>query len=303
MAMEDGISRRHDYFVDVQLWPRTSKINTLQWLSNFSETELVFANRLLDGFTYYSSELVSHMFRGAFSNVSQYVVQNKSNYVSASLDWARFLGSVLIVRVTGEQPNDSDSGYMFCRISRDLLGISQDQIAAPEEALARFMQNPRQNIVFVDDFVGSGNQFIETWERLHQIGSSAFSFSSVASGLTAHNNIFYVPVICTGLGKRRIRKRAPMVRIVPAHWVGERNSVVSPQSIVWRDDMRLTGPAFIERKSLDAGIPDAGGGEGCWRGFSSLGLALGFEHGWPDATIPLFYFNKNGWKPLLRKDT
>lgn len=301
MSNGTEIARRCNYLVDVQLWPRATSLNPAQWLSNFTSDELPLARRLLEGFTYFSSDLVKQMFRGAFSNVSQFVIRSKHGYVQASVEWARFLGSVLIVRVTGETPSETDSGYLFARIARDFLGIDSTQIVTPEVALSALISNPRQPIVFVDDFVGSGFQFKETWERVHHIGNADFSYKAVTSGRPIYGNIFYVTVICTDLGRDHIDQVAPAVTVVPAHQIGGQYSAISAASIIWREDMRADGPAFIERKSLEIGIPDRDGHEGCWRGFNKLGLAIAFEHGWPDATIPLFYYDKNGWKPLLRK--
>jgi hypothetical protein len=301
MAEAIRIPPRCGYFIDVQLWPRTTSVNPAQWLSNFKTDELRLANRLLEGFVYYSKELTENMFRGGFANISQYVVKNKINYLTASNEWARFLSAVKIVRVTGEEPNDSDSGYTFSRLSRDMLGISQKQIVSPEAALDSLIRNPKQNIVFVDDFVGSGNQFIETWRREYTFGSSKYSYQSVVNSSPQLNTIFYAPVICTKFGLGEIIKVAPTVKIVPAHLIGEQYSAISNNSIIWRKDMQSEGPSFVEQKSKEIGLPDLNGEEGCWRGFNKLGLALSFAHGWPDATLPIFYSNDNGWKPLLRK--
>lgn len=295
------IGRRCNYLVDVHLWPRATTLNASQWLENFSQDEQQLARRLLEGFTFFSADLVKQMFKGAFANISQFVVRNRSAYLPASVEWARFLGSVLVVRVTGETPSETDSGYLFTRIARDFIGINEQQIVTPESALSALIANPRQPIVFVDDFIGSGFQFKKTWERPHRIGTSDYSFKTVTSGAAGHGSVFYVTLISTDLGRYHISKVAPSVRIVPAHQVGDQYSVISSNSIIWRTDMQIEGPAFVERKSLEIGIPDKGGEEGCWRGFNSLGLAVAFEHGWPDATIPLFHTSQNGWKPLIRK--
>jgi len=292
---------RYDYFTDVQLWPLRTVLDPLRWLSNFSASERPLANRLLEGFVYYSEPLVSQMFRATFANISQFVVRNKSNHLAASTEWARFLNSVKIVRVTGEQPNDTDSGYIFSRLAKHWLGFNQSQTIPPEKALELLIKNPRQNIVFVDDFVGSGNQFRDTWTRYYPVGAGHYSFKTVADASPVTDTVFYAPVICTEYGKQNISKVAPNLKIVPAHLIGPQYSVLSANSIVWREDMAGEGPQFVEFSSRRAGIPDRHGEEGCWRGFHELGLAIAFSHGWPDATIPLFYFDQNGWKPLIRK--
>ena len=36
-------------------------------------------------------------------------------------------------------------------------------------------------------------------------------------------------------------------------------------------------------------------------GYKDLGLCIAFQHGVPDATIPLFYVDHNDWWPLVRQ--
>ena len=66
--------------------------------------------------------------------------------------------------------------------------------------------------------------------------------------------------------------------------------------------MRAEGQAWIADASRRGGVPDTNGAQpGDWRGFAKLGLALAFEHGVPDATLPLFYWDGPGWEPLMRR--
>ena len=289
------------YFVDVGIWPKRARLDPVGWLKNFSTQESPLALRLLQGFTYFSSEFVQQMFRATFLNVSQLVVTQKGNYLSAKSEWSRFMATARIVRVTGEKPSDADSGYLFARYARDLLNFPEAQVVSPEKALADLIQRPDGSVIFVDDFVGSGNQFVQTWTRSYTIGTTNMSFAAIASAMRGRIKFFYCPVICTALGSETIRKACPEVHITPAHLIDSRHSTLSDTSVIWREDMKSEGPAFVRHASSRAGIPYLRGEVGCCNGFHELGLALAFEHGWPDATIPLFYWNQNGWKPLLKK--
>jgi hypothetical protein len=289
------------YFVDVRIWPMRAKFDPQAWMQNFSSSEAPLAMRLLEGFTYYSNQLVEQMFRSAFANISQTVVGRKANYLSAKAEWSRFVNTLQVVRVTGEIPSDADSGYIFTRLTREILTIPESQICTPEEALARLMNSTKGGVLFVDDFVGSGNQFAETWAREYNVGGSTVSFKSLAANTRGSVGFFYIPVICTDSGRARINRDCPEVSIIPAHFMGSSHSALTSDSIIWRDDMRTEGPEFVRTASARAGIPDLDGGEGCWRGFHKLGLAIAFEHGCPDASLPLFTWEENDWKPLIRK--
>lgn len=292
---------RWRYFVTTGLWPKRGNFDPSSWMSNFTKEEQPLALRLLEGFTFFSDELVRQMFRSAFVSLSQHVVQSKDSRAKAQGEWLAFIERLVVVRITGEVPRDADSGFTFARMARDILEIDESRIVSPEIALDCFSRGWDGNVLFVDDFVGSGNQFCDTWERPYKTGNGCLSFSDLCAQSGTNIAFYYCPVICTELGKRNIDSRCSgAVNIRPAHFYGARQSTLSADSSIWRDDMRSEGPEFVREASRRAGIPDRDGGEGCWRGFHKLGLALAFSHGYPDATVPLFYHSADGWNPLIK---
>lgn len=302
MSHQNLPMERWKYLIDVGVWPKRANFDPIGWLKNFTPEEVPLALRLLEGFTYFSQELVAQMFRSAFLNVSQKVVNNKQNYLTAQNEWSSFIDSILVVRVTGEIPNDADSGFAFARLAREVLNIPERQILPPDQAITALLSGRTYNVLFVDDFVGSGNQFGDTWERRYKTNLSiSYSFKDVAGMLTPNTNFFYCPVICTELGRVEIARRCPEVQIEPAHFYGSKHSAITADSDIWREDMQTEGPEFVKIASERAGLPDLNGEVGCWRGFGKLGLALSFQHGWPDASLPLFYSTVRGWRPLLIK--
>jgi hypothetical protein len=292
------------YFVKVRLWPRQTQFDPRGWMSNFDDAERPFAARLLEGFTFFSNELVTAMFRTVFKNLSQVVLRNRSNYLAAANEWASFVDSVIVVRVAGQVTSEADSGYIFTRLSRDVLGIAEERLMSPRIALESLRKQPHQNVVFVDDFVGTGEQFVEMWERVHQLSDSWASFKSLALTSGAESiGFYYVPLICAELGRSHIAEKCPQVKLLPAHLLVPSYSALAADSVIWREDMAVTGPKFIERASDRAGLRDLDGNEGCWRGYRRLGLALSFEHGAPDATLPIFTVANGNWKPLIKSAT
>jgi hypothetical protein len=289
------------YMVTTGLWPKKGNFDPQGWCSNFTQ-ELPLALRLLEGFTFFSDELVKQMFRSAFLSVSETVVADKNNLAGARQQWAKFIDSLVVVRVTGEVPTDADSGFAFSRLARDVLLLNEGRIVAPEVAVRHLAAGNKANILFVDDFVGSGNQFSDTWKRDYPLqGGGVSSFEKVYASIGSAARFIYCPVICTELGRQNIARKCGGVEIIPAHFYTSRQSAISSDSAIWREDMRTEGPDFVRSVSTRAGIPDNNGAEGCWRGFHKLGLALAFSHGFPDATLPIFYSTLNGWKPLLKK--
>jgi hypothetical protein len=211
--------------------------------------------------------------------------------------WNTFLSNVLFTNVTGEEPSITDSGIGFARRTKKLLGIPENQILDNRDTLKEMRQRSRP-VVFVDDFVGSGNQFKRTWTRKHRFNGERISFKDVATG-SLPCDMYYIPLVSTKHGHESILKACPQIRLLPVHVVDERYSVFNLMSkAVWPDHLRPSSLSFIEKASKRAGIntydPE------CWMGFHRLGLTIAFEDSIPDATLPLFSWDQNGWHPLIR---
>jgi hypothetical protein len=294
--------RRWKYLVDVGLWPRMVEFNWRGWLENFETGDLPFAVRLLDNFLYFSQPLTRQLFRSAFLGASELVVA-KQPLAAARAQWAYFVDGLLVVRVSGEQPSSADSGYAFTRLARDDLQIDEAQLLEPGQAIDRLLNDHSGNVMFVDDFVGSGTQFVKTWTRRIDLpsGRGLTSFRDVAFRKAGCFRFFLCTAVATTYGVESIRQAAPEVTTLSGQTLDERASALNPNSLLWRNDMAESGPAFIRRVSELAGIPLADGEENEWHGFHGLGLSLAFSHAWPDATLPIYHWAQNGWTPLLVK--
>jgi len=288
------------YFVGVRVWDLPENIDPSRWLSNFDNSEMDYAVHLLNSFLYFSDRLTNQMFEEAFHGLSNFVRRPGDSFLSIQADWRAFIKSVIITPVTGEIPNVTDSGFLFARKARQRLGLDESQILSPQDTLDLLLRRGPRPVVFVDDFVGSGNQFIDTWERRVELSNSTMmSFETYSS--VRGSRFFYCPVFCTQNGYDRLRRECPKVVVNPAHILTSRHSALSSDSFIWPDHLKAGAVDFLERASARAGIPDNGGLEDDWRGFHKLGLTLAFEHSVPDATMPIFYWESNDWKPLIRR--
>ncbi|MGQ0731276.1 phosphoribosyltransferase-like protein [Acidovorax sp.] len=294
--------RRWRYLVDVGLWPRMVEFNWRGWLQNFEDDEMPFAVRLLDSFLYFSQPITRQLFRTAFLSASERVIA-KQALPAAQAQWRSYVENLLVVRVIGERPSAADSGYAFSRLARDDLDVAEDQLFEPAEAIGRLLRDRTGDIMFVDDFVGSGTQFNKLWQRRFDVPGQGrlLSFADVAKQHPDRFRYFLCTAVATEYGLGNIRDMAPMVVPLNGQTLDGRASATATPSLIWRDDMAEQGPAFIRRASERAGIPLEEGVEHEWNGFHGLGLTVAFAQGWPDATLPLFHWSRNGWIPLLSK--
>ena len=277
-----------EYFAAIGIWPKKNVLDPELWLRNFLPSELDHALYLLNAFMYFSTDLVDQVFSTSIRTVGRLMTKSQ---------WTNFLDKALFTLVTGEVPNVTDSGHVFVRKARS-LGIPQERIMSPEEAFNQIQRGFNGAVVFVDDFVGSGNQFTETWYR--PFLTSYGSFEDIVSASSA--TFYYCPAFCTQLGFDRIKYACSEVRVNPGVLIPENYNALAPDSIVWPTRLRSTAEDFLLSVSQRAGIPDTGGKEpDDWRGFASLGLTIAIEDSMPDATLPIIYWDKNDWRPLMRR--
>ena len=273
-----------------------------QWLSNFEESDQEIAHHLLNSFIYFSEDLTLQLFVAAMQNISVSESWRRRNPGDPFSAWPRFFRRLRLTYVTGEVENPTDSGHVFARKARDHAGIAEGRIDKPEVALAKRMAGDKAPLVFVDDFVGSGNQFLATWQRKYLINGRITSFESVTAAASANGiefETYYAPAVCTAKGRDIIQKLCPGVVIAAGNFLDDRYSAFHAQSLIWPQELAAAGRDMIERVSERLGIP-SDGGIWDWRGFHQLGLTLGFAHKTPDATIPLFRWSQDGWHPLVK---
>jgi hypothetical protein len=293
--LESTILSRCDYFVDVQLWPIHERLDVQGWLSNFSAGD-PHALHLLNGFMYYPDGFLNQMVMRSLKQLSPEVCGLKGDFHGTIADWKAFLDHVIITFPT-DDPNPTDSGHEFVRRVRE-IGVPEAQILSPRDALNALAAGTKPSaLIFVDDFVGTGIQFRNTW-----IGSfgTANSFESIHAAEPFKT--IYAPLFCTVLGESELANYCPEVLVRPLHRLDDRYSALNPDGFIWPDSLSGSGPQFIQTASQQAGIPDTGGSmPNDWRGFARLGLALAIGRFVPDATLPMFYWKENGWTPLVRR--
>jgi len=295
---DDFVLEKCDYFTRVQLWPLRKDLNPRLWLANFADTEQRHARYLLNAFLYLSTPLVEQIVVDSFEALSRVIVEPSTDVDAATAAWHAFVDNLRVVIVRGETARPTDSGYLFSRIVRDRLDISDSRIFDVPEALRELRDGLDAPFVFVDDFVGSGNQFIDTWVRQWDLSDGSYSFADVPAG---QSTFYYCPTVATTEGLAATRDNCPRVHVEAGHELGPRSSVFHAESLVWPAELRPSARDVIQMASARAGIPDTGGGENDWRGFHELGLTLAFSHGVPDATLPLYWWESETWHPLKKR--
>jgi len=288
------IEDKCQFFRTFQIWPIENKFDPMGWLSNFDETELPYALHMLDSFLYYPEIFVDELLVASFQELCKLIWGSSGGKQNCDV----FLDECIVSWVPGERPNPTDSGHVFARKARQILGIPERNIMAPIDILKNSIQKP---IVLLDDFVGSGAQCRDFWGG-KTLKYNEISFESITTSLDL--NVYYCPLICNKLGLDEIANKCDKLILSPVHVLDSRYNLLNPQ--MWPDRLRDNAVEFIRDKSLALDdIADLNGeyadDQTDWRGFNQQGLAFGFYYGPPDATLPIFYSKSNDWKPLIER--
>lgn len=295
---EAGAIDACERLIDLHAWP-SSKIDPHGWLENFEPADRTYAAHMLARFMFFSDELVDALFLSAFQSLSNRVRQGWLPRLGANRAWNGFLNRAYITIVQGETPNPSDSGFLFARKARQVLGMPEDQLLAPGAALKAMADGFDGPIIFVDDFVGSGAQFLSTWQRKREIsGHGRIAFSDMPK--RPEQPVIYCNAILTEFGRDRIERECPDVILVTGNIMPYSYSWTHATSLLWPVEHQKLGIEFIRRVSGVIGFGEDLGGEQDWQGFNRLGLGIAFEHSTPDATLPIFHCDQN-WRPLVRR--
>jgi len=256
-------------------WDREPRIQFRSWLNNFPEEDQPLAIQLLDKLIYYSDPMVDQMLITA------------AKHLPADLKSHR----TFIVPVSGEEPNPTDSGYLFCRKARQLLNVDESQCATTQ-SLASQLQ-PSDTIIFLDDFVGTGNQISKTLIDLQR---------QIDPQISKTLHLHYLGLIATEKGSERIKKMG--VSCTFCHTIGIEYHIKEMLKIEETTNhgaaAAIDATDFIERYAQTLRVPSHI--DRLW-GFGSIGLSVAFAHSVPDATIPLFWAKSQlpSWTPLVER--
>lgn len=290
--LEQVVLEKCDSFVRLNVWPPSDALNYRGWLGNFDDDrDRTYALHLLNAFTFYNSEMCAALLLGSIQSLS--IKHSRLGTMKEAMaEWSDEINRTTFVPVEGERPNMTDSGTILAGVVRRRLQVPQNQFKPFDQVLLDVAQGrARPNrIVFFDDFIGSGQQFVTlmTKPRMSNIPYTLLT--------SAGCEIVYCCFVATTYGLENVALVAPLVQVLPAHIIDETHSVVAPDSRVWPSELRADVDDFVLRASRKAKIADDGR-----LGFHDLGLALAFEHTIPDASLPLFYSPDPAWHPLMRR--
>ena len=290
----DEVIAKCDVLKRSGLWPSESVLHTRAWLENFDPLDRYLAAFLLDKFTFYNKPLTDALFVSSYHSIGDGLPKGPS--APARDDLLHSLSSAVFTPVKGERPNPTDSGYLLCRKARQLLGVDESRIVETASALEHAYRG--DSVVFLDDFVGSGDQFLTTW-TCKDSSNRSFEAAQAASGFVA----IYITLVTTDFGLTNIYRQAPSVAVCMTHTIEPQSTIfgVMNENPSMQEDIKKLLTKYSTRlRPTEVYI--ANNPEYLTYGYKNRGLMFGFEHSIPDATLPIFWSPGTcNWESLIER--
>ena len=292
--MKQDLLPKFKFYQDIRLWPKDSDFDYEGWLENFAPDEQEIAQKILDFFVYFPDDIIDQLFRTVMGRAGYFFRRFDNSWCNES-----FSKNCWYSYVPGEVQNISDSGYIYTRKVREVLGVPQDRLLDFDELVLRLnAAKTPQNVILTDDFVGTGHQCDTAW--------NGYLFTKIPTlkeiVISKGHKVIYVPLIVNEQGKNCIERACGGLKLDFAYQLGPEWNLFKPNCFCWERDEGLfnAGVALIKEKSGGIGIKDDNSVCSV-KGFGGQGLALGFSHGIPDACPGFFFKEAENWVPLKKK--
>jgi hypothetical protein len=266
-----------------------------RWLTNFrTDLERYFAACILDNLIYRSEQQTVSLIRQLLQRTLVDLTRQDPTPLGALPDWLTLLRTdprgadprLRLVAVVQRDDPPTKSAYVIARHMKRYLRIHESWIITPwgvKESAAK----GTQVFVYIDDFLGTGDQFseitrIETLER---------TFDATYS--------VYAPLAGHVRGVAALRTSHPRLKVAPVEVLTEDYSLFSPESPTFDDGVNTPKAAesFYDALLAARGITLYGCDR---RGYGGLELAYTFSHAVADNCLPiLWYAHSTDWQPLL----
>lgn len=274
------------------MWLAEPTIRPRAWIENFDNDDKILAAQLLERFVFYNQRLTDSLLTASFYSMADGLRKGPTAPTREQLLQA--LPNAVFTPVSGETPNPTDSGYFLCRRTRQVLNVDEARIKNTNDALKAAAEG--RPVVFVDDFIGSGDQFLATWRD----SSTGASFETVQShvGFTAA----YVSLVGTEAGIISIGKQAPSVAVCVTHKIDNRGTLWGLQAL--NPSLHSQIDSLLKKYTPRLTPQDAYMHQQQYLtyGYKHRGLFFAFEHSVPDATLPIFWCRgTNSWEPLIER--
>lgn len=236
----------------------------VDWVNQFDAADRDTAARLLDVVEFISAEEIHAAFSSLLKRLPGW-----------DRDASRRNGKFAFVAFSSSAGESGDNMLHQFRLANNLNRREYDSLFIGRSDLLRSGLGPDDTIVFVDDFVGTGNQAVTAWRNMFQ-------------ELTAQiGSVYLITVGAFQTGSERIKKETRM-QLLTHRPLGSRDSLFDNNCNHFSDDEKARILSYCRLAS--SSHP---------RGFGDCGLVLVLYHQCPNNSLAVLHASSRRWDPLF----
>ena len=279
-------------YCDSNIWPFQHE-DFISWLANFNdEREEYLALQILDNLIIKSKEMtVAGYSRLLHSEIRQFLVENNLIECNTIDSWKTKLKNGGLNKFIRFSPvkTDSDQGESGSFIYRTL----SSELDTNRYSLSGKNSEHAQTIILVDDFLGSGDQFIDDFAPQFKMNEKLKRYIIIYSPLIAHKS-----------GIERVLSKYPQINIIPSEVVSQDDSLFSNKNSNFFKNDSIN--SVDEAKTFYMGMREKYSPNNLyWLGYKDACLPLVFEWGCPNQAPSILWMfssrNQSKWKQLFSR--
>ena len=292
-----------DFMISQQQWSGLTIADVTSWLNNFKglsveEQELVY--KLLTNIIYFSeNDMADALRQGVYYCLSYWDVleTQKASCFTTSLHSLNSLHNTNIRKAYFVPLSDKgaphESGNNISRILVQQGIIPPERSVFIEQVPDLLKSETANNLVIVDDCVGTGNQlkaFLEETKLV--VGDRVFSIKEFCheNGLKAN----YLTLFGYDKSITELRNIFPELSIICVRELNDQHRVFSDTSYIWKDqEERDKALCLFESLTKNIGISVYG--------YKELDFAFIMHKTIPNWSLPIFWKENSDWNLLMRR--
>ena len=271
--------------IECGFWEGIAYKDLIHWMGNFkTPEEKLLCALLLDRFNFKSSaQLKALIGHSLISCMPACFIKETSTILSQKLFETSLLGrkvssDIRLVPVIRDSDPPTKSGPAVARLFKRLGGVNEKNMIWPWQ-LDEAISSGVNKIVFIDDTLATGDQFVGFLDRFF-----CGEVNKVCFG--------YIPLVAHVDGISNLNQKYPFISVEPVELADSSSSFFNQKNIPDLKDLydsvagRIFSSSFYKESRY---------------GYGKLSLTVGFEHSTPNATLPLYWYSSESFRPLVRR--
>ncbi|WP_421809898.1 phosphoribosyltransferase-like protein [Flagellimonas sp.] len=277
--------------VRFHIWDGLGQIDIKTWLKNFNGIEeRYFAACILDYMNFRSEKQTQALAHQIFTRPLLNLLKEKGMDLKGHRDLIELMRSrgnpkIRLVKVGSRHDRPSKSSDIILRLfRRGYLGFNDNLFISPEE-VDREKASGIECFIFVDDFLGTGDQFMGMVKE--------YGLQLVFNNVIA----VYAPLVAHEKGVAKLTSECTNLDIVCGEYLNDDSSIFNT---AFKDNLNSAAIAQSFYKDLLVKYGFNFSDDNLF-GYGNLALVYGFSHAVPDSSLQIIWDDQNNWTPLIKK--